>query len=215
MKKSQCLDIVMFLLSPTQVCSSSLLEGRLNKLLSSFLSKTSKEQMIKKISTVAMIISVTSVVIFLIIDYFSMTESLLMIWYFFSRCNQLSYRFYIDAIDSLGNNNKKTSLTSQDRIKLSLKSYLELTINFSIIYWLLTSVWTDIKITRTPNNILDCLYFSGVTITTLGYGDIAPTHWILKVLTIYEVFCGLIILIVCFAIYLGHNTSISLDIKRR
>ncbi len=127
------------------------------------------------------------------------------LWSYFllSRCNEIFWAFLKDSIDKMDNkHSQKSELTSKDRIKLSLKSYLELIFNFSILYALLpgtNQVWTK----TTPIKILDSIYFSGVTITTLGYGDISPLHWYPKFLTIYEVFCGFILLIVCFTIYTG------------
>ncbi len=48
-------------------------------------------------------------------------------------------------------------------------------------------------------SFLHFLYFSAVTITTLGYGDIFPTKYYSKLLTIIEVFVGLFLIL----IYLG------------
>jgi hypothetical protein len=43
---------------------------------------------------------------------------------------------------------------------------------------------------------LDCLYFSTITTATIGYGDIAPTNTLAKVLVIIQVFCNLFLLII-------------------
>jgi len=40
-------------------------------------------------------------------------------------------------------------------------------------------------------NWIDCLYFSVVTITTVGYGDIAPTTSAGKIFTIFYIIVGL------------------------
>jgi len=40
-------------------------------------------------------------------------------------------------------------------------------------------------------NWVDCLYFSVVTITTVGYGDIAPTTSAGKIFTIFYIIVGL------------------------
>jgi hypothetical protein len=45
---------------------------------------------------------------------------------------------------------------------------------------------------------LDAVYFSTVTIATLGFGDFAPTHWLGKLLVVGEVFVGLILILVAF-----------------
>lgn len=125
-------------------------------------------------------------------------------YFLFSRCCEIFWAFLKDAFDKMDKGKEPNSkLTPQDRIQLSLKSYLELVINFSILYLLLPptgAVWRNCSF---PESIADALYFSGVTITTLGYGDISPAHWWPQFLTVYEVFCGFILLIVCFAIYAG------------
>ncbi|MDH4943823.1 potassium channel family protein [Sulfurimonas sp. C5] len=131
---------------------------------------------------------------------------LLILWGYFlmSRNNEIFIAFLNDAFDKLNNSINNTSLSISDRITLSLKSYLELIINFAIIYFLLPmEFWKDCN---SPNNIESSIYFSGVTITTLGYGDISPSHWFPQFLTVYEVFCGFILLIVCFTIYTNMNS---------
>ncbi|GAB6147299.1 potassium channel family protein [Desulfocicer niacini] len=143
------------------------------------------------------------------------------LWSYFllSRCNEIFWAFLRDAFDKLDDpESGQSGLKAKDRVRLSLKSYLELILNFSLLYALLPAtklVWSG---TNIPIKITDALYFSGVTITTLGYGDYSPAHWYPKFLTIYEVFCGFILLIVCFAIYSGiksPNKTNSADAKSR
>jgi voltage-gated potassium channel len=127
------------------------------------------------------------------------------LWSYFllSRCNEIFWAFLRDSFDQLENpQEKKSKLQPKDRVRLSLKSYLELVINFSLLY-ALTPATKEIWSSNVPAHIADALYFSGVTITTLGYGDYSPAHWYPQFLTVYEVFCGFILLIVCFAIYSG------------
>lgn len=131
---------------------------------------------------------------------------ILFVWSFFlfSRCSEIFWAFLKDAFDKMEPDNKPASkLTAKDRIQLSLKSYLELVINFAVLYLLLPQTESFWNSGHAPKTVADALYFSGVTITTLGYGDISPEHWWPQFLTVYEVFCGFILLIVCFAIYAG------------
>ncbi len=58
---------------------------------------------------------------------------------------------------------------------------------------------------KAPGDIFETVYFSGVTITTLGYGDISPSHIVPQLLTVFEVICGFSLLIVSFTIYTGLN----------
>ncbi|MBU0718629.1 MAG: hypothetical protein KJ749_10310 [Planctomycetes bacterium] len=46
----------------------------------------------------------------------------------------------------------------------------------------------------------NAIYFSSVTISTLGYGDFAPTQWLGKILTVAEILLGIMILV--FAVQL-------------
>ncbi|WP_219079322.1 potassium channel family protein [Vibrio parahaemolyticus] len=57
---------------------------------------------------------------------------------------------------------------------------------------------------------MDSIYFSIVTITTLGYGDILPVHWLSKILVIVEVLMGVMFL----AVMIGLIISTSLDHTR-
>ena len=40
---------------------------------------------------------------------------------------------------------------------------------------------------------LDAFYFTGVTLTTVGYGDFHPTHDTSKLFTVFLAFCGIMI----------------------
>lgn len=138
-----------------------------------------------------------------------------------SRCSEILYAFLIDAYDKISKDNTnenssnakswwKLELGSEKiemhhRIVLALRSYIELVFNFSILYLLLPlTSWKELS---EPLNIIDTLYFSGVTVTTLGYGDITPTHWFSQFLSVYEVFCGFTLLVVCFAVYLSRKSN--------
>ena len=54
-----------------------------------------------------------------------------------------------------------------------------------------------------PHSVTDVLYFSATTITTSGNGAMIPGHGLLQLLSSYEIFCGLILFVVCFTIYTG------------
>lgn len=133
--------------------------------------------------------------------------TLVVIWQYFllSRSNEIFIAFLRDAYDKLTlNDTSLSTLTYRDRLVLSFRSYIELIINFGIFYYLLPSnFWKQ----TVPSSILESIYFSGVTIVTLGYGDITPSHWLPQLLSIYEVLCGFILIIVCFAIYVGKAQS--------
>ena len=95
-------------------------------------------------------------------------------WFAFlmSRNNEIFWAFLKDAFDKMDSGETErqkkeepkapSNLTPKDRIVLSLKSYLELVLNFSIIYALLDkSLWNS----DLPLSMTDFIYYSGVTIT--------------------------------------------------
>lgn len=128
--------------------------------------------------------------------------ALVMIWmYPLSRANEIIFAFYRDAIEKLNGEPSKSTLKFGERIQLAMRSYIELILNFASIYILLPPHCYEFKIT----NYLEALYFSGVTITTLGYGDISPKCVLPQMLSIYEVLCGFMLIVVSFAVYTGRG----------
>ena len=57
----------------------------------------------------------------------------------------------------------------------------------------------------------DMLYYSLVTITTVGYGDITPAHWISKLFIIGEIMFGLGFVLLLFTMLI----SLYIDIQRK
>ncbi|MGY3901370.1 potassium channel family protein [Aeromonas lusitana] len=117
----------------------------------------------------------------------------------FSRCNEIFLAFIADALDKSEGKVSSSLLSYRERIELALKSYIELILNYSLIYLLIPKEWFN----KSFESVLDTIYFSGVTITTLGYGDYSPTHWLPKILIIHEVLVGFTLIIVSFALYVG------------
>jgi Ion channel len=135
---------------------------------------------------------------------------------------------------------KMTSdLESWERIRMAMRSYYGLIFNFAVLYSFLPvflnrceSLWdfvTDCS-SRASCKLADCtliirffeegkvqeffdlMYFSSVTIATLGYGDVSPTHWISRFLSVYEVIAGVLLVVVAIGTYIGGETKI--DVKR-
>jgi len=146
--------------------------------------------------------------------YKSFPIAVTIVWFSFlmSRNNEIFWAFLKDAFDKMDSHSTTTNqekqppsnLMPKDRIILSLKSYLELVFNFSIVYALTDNTFWKCD---SPLSIADFIYYSGVTITTTGYGDITPKHYLPQLLAVYEVFCGVILLVVCFAIYAGRLSN--------
>lgn len=55
-------------------------------------------------------------------------------------------------------------------------------------------------------SLFDFMYYSVVTITTLGYGDIRPVHWAPRLLSMIEVIIGIGLIV----IYVGITASVTL-----
>lgn len=117
----------------------------------------------------------------------------------FWRCNEITIAFVRDANRELDQSEPKTTLTRGQRIKMAMRSYVGLHLNFAVIYYFVPRSLFDPKFT----NFVEALYFSGVTLATLGYGDIKPAHYVSQLLSLYEVFAGLLLVVVAFAVYLS------------
>jgi voltage-gated potassium channel len=126
-----------------------------------------------------------------------------------SRAIEIFKAFLNDAVEKLDGDKPSSDLKYGQRLRLSYKSYLELIINFSSLYYLVPSSFY--KDCYQFSSIFEAIYFSGVTITTLGYGDISPTNPILQLLSVFQVLTGFVLIVVCFAIYsslaLGNDKS--------
>ena len=121
--------------------------------------------------------------------------------YLFSRAVEICKAFLEDAIEKLNGDKSISNLKYGDRLYLSLKSYLELIISFGVIYFLVPASFYKGDDGYDFQSILEAIYFSGVTITTLGYGDIYPSNWLLQLITVFQVLVGFSLIVVAFAIY--------------
>lgn len=120
-----------------------------------------------------------------------------------SRCNEILFAFILDALDKSENLRPKSELTYRKRIELSLLSYIELILNYSALFLMMPANYFKGDF----ESIIDSIYFSGVTITTLGYGDFLPVAWLPKFLVIHEVLAGFTLIIVSFALYSGKKDN--------
>jgi voltage-gated potassium channel len=117
----------------------------------------------------------------------------------FSRCNEIFYAFLRDALDHLQGVSLRTKFSAVERVKLAVRSYPEIAFDFAIIYFFLPSCWFS----RPFQSIVHAVYFSGVTITTVGYGDVTPSHPLSQLLVLYEIFVGLVLIVITLGTYLG------------
>ena len=62
---------------------------------------------------------------------------------------------------------------------------------FAIVYWLdMVLEWGLVDYSSSSGSWLSPFYYSIVTYSTLGFGDITPRHWIGEVIVIVEVVFG-------------------------
>lgn len=121
---------------------------------------------------------------------------LLVTVYSYSRINEIVYAFYSDALSA----SKESDLTPVERIRMAMRSYFGLAVNFALLYYFLPIQ----GLFKEPlKSFLESFYFSGVTLATLGYGDISPAHWISQLLALYQVFAGILIVAVAIASYVS------------
>ncbi|HAC88083.1 MAG: hypothetical protein CME82_16565 [Halomonas sp.] len=123
-------------------------------------------------------------------------------WIFLvSRAVEIFKAFLDDAVQKLDGDKPSSDLKYGQRLRLSFNSYVELIINFATLYYLVPSYFY--KDSYEFSTMFEAIYFSGVTITTLGYGDISPSNPVLQLLSVFQVLAGFALIVVCFAIYSG------------
>lgn len=122
--------------------------------------------------------------------------SIALIVYAYSRINEIAYAFYRDPLSK----KKRSSLSAENRVRMVMRSYFGLTCNFAILYY-----FVPIKdLFKVPLvSFFEAFYFSGVTVATLGYGDVLPAHWLSRMLALYEVSLGILLVAVAIAVYIG------------
>jgi hypothetical protein len=130
-----------------------------------------------------------------------------LLYYAWSRVNEIAIAFYRESKPEP----KETDIGAADRIVMTLRSYFGLVFCFAIAYYLLPHLsvgpWftfpAQFEMGHDIHSFVDALYFSGVTIATIGYGDIAPCHWIARLLVLWEVFLGIYLVAIAIAGYVG------------
>lgn len=122
---------------------------------------------------------------------------------FFSRAFEIFKAFLDDAVEKLNQTASSSDLGYGDRLRLAFNSYMELLIGFGVLYYILPSCLfkggSDTPFQFT--DIVQAIYFSGVTMATVAYGDISPAHWLTQSLVVFQVFCGLTLALVSFTVY--------------
>lgn len=100
-----------------------------------------------------------------------------------------------------------------ETVKGGIGVYFLIGIFFSLVYFLLFRFDPDAYANVTSPGV-DLFYYSFVTLTTLGYGDIAPASGYAKSLAVLEAFVGQIYLAVFIARLVGMHLAERLDVRR-
>ena len=77
-----------------------------------------------------------------------------------------------------------------DFVKVQLLNFINIVVLFGLSYFFISKALTD-QFNNQNSGFFDYIYFSFVTITTLGYGDIHPIGWYSRLLVILELCFGL------------------------
>lgn len=131
--------------------------------------------------------------------------------YAFSRVNEIFIAFVKDATSHLRKEEHSSSLKYHERIPLAMKSYIELIVLYGVIAFALHFFYQSMSCGDDSEvcvlNIWQSVYYSGVTITTLGYGEITPNSFVTQLMAIYEVINGFSLIVVSFAVYVSRSIS--------
>ena len=118
------------------------------------------------------------------------------------RINELIYAFYRDAMDRVEGFASRSSLSDGARIRLLFVAYSEVVVQFAIVHYCAQGI-SHGKAYHQIGSIMDALYFSGVTITTTGFGDVYPQSSGARALTVFEAITGLLFVALTLAVYLS------------
>ena len=119
-----------------------------------------------------------------------------------SRFFEIGFAFLRDAFDKLEEPEPSSDLGWGERVVLAMRSYVEMLIEFALVYALLpATAWVATQTPAPPSKVSDMVWYSANVVTTSGGGGYIPASWVLKVLTVGEVLCGVILLVVSFTIY--------------
>jgi len=109
-----------------------------------------------------------------------------------------NYRLCIIFVDRYA---KDWGLRSLNRsLILLFINYAELIVGFATLYLLTGSIGYSKE--QILSSHAEALYFSVVTITTLGYGDLKPIHSIARWLTIVETLMGVVLIVLVIGTFL-------------
>jgi voltage-gated potassium channel len=200
-------SVIFYFLSPTLFIATIFKKHAKQK-------HTNVRQLIKRLNTTYLSISSVLFIVLCLIDWFLPNGnkpriSLLLLviivgYYSFSRVNEVFAAFIRDASSHLKSKEKGSDLKYYERIPLAMKSYLELILDYGMLFYVSQYKWETFK---GPISLWQATYFSAATITTTGFGDIHPEHFVSQLLAVYEVLNGFTLIVISFTIYVSRSIA--------
>lgn len=90
-------------------------------------------------------------------------------------------------------------------------TYLSVILGFGVIYQMLANITGKEVFAFSPFRsqirLIDNIYVSGVTIATIGYGDILPVFWFTKLLVVSEALIGILLTATVLGFFIGSLLS--------
>jgi hypothetical protein len=123
------------------------------------------------------------------LDHTAVSAIMLCVWTgigLFAAANALRFAMRATRVDA-------------EHLYAALSAYLLAGIFFGLFYWVLEQVWSGSFAAPGEFSRMSALYFSFVTLATLGYGDITPRSEVARGLTIVEGVGGQLFLAVMVA----------------
>ena len=124
----------------------------------------------------------------------------------FFRINELVYAFYRDAMDRIEGYRSSTKFTPGQRVRLLLWAYAELILQFSVIHFSIQTLSRGRAYTGI-SDFASALYFSGVTVTTTGFGDIHPSETPARIASLFESVTDVLFIGLSLAVYLSSRPA--------
>jgi hypothetical protein len=121
----------------------------------------------------------------------------------FSRIVEIAYAFYNDAFDQLEGLPPRSRLKRSQRLKLLGCSYFEVAVCYALLYLALPVG----SFHNHPARPFDSLYFSWITITTTGFGDVFPSSTCARALCMTELGIGLMLIIFGVGAYFSSQAN--------
>jgi len=127
----------------------------------------------------------------------------LITYYGYSRIVEIYIAFAKDLRDRSNGEYPTTNLRKIDRIRMAWFSFIGLIINYSLVFWSqpIFEIQTSCKVP--VSRYFEILYYSCISICTVGYGEIAPATTAARFLTMIEVLSGAIMISTIIGMYLS------------